>query len=341
MTLASPRPTREPPLNRDFWRDRVVLVTGATGLVGSWTVKRVLESGARPVCLVRDWVPQSEFVRADLAARCAVVHGELCDQALLERTLGEYEVRTVLHLAAQTQVGVAIRNPLSTFESNVAGTWRLLEACRLSPAVREIVIASSDKAYGTQEHLPYDESFPLEGRAPYDASKSCAALIGFSYAQTFGVPVCVTMCGNFFGPGDLNWNRIVPGTIRAVLRGERPVIRSDGGFVRDYFFVKDGAVAYCTLAERMAEMPDIHGQAFNFSNERQNTVLELVAMILRLMGREDLEPDVRGEASNEIRHQYLSARKAHEVLGWKPVWELEEALAETIDWYRELLGGSA
>jgi CDP-glucose 4,6-dehydratase len=324
-------------LNKAFWRDRRVLVTGATGLVGSWTVKLLLDLGADPVCLVRDWVPHSELVRSGLGARCAVVHGELCDMALLERTLGEYDVRTVLHLAAQTQVGVAIRNPLSTFESNVAGTWRLLEACRLSPTVEQVVIASSDKAYGPQQELPYDETLPLQGRAPYDVSKSCAALIAFSYAETLGVPVCATMCGNFFGPGDLNWNRIVPGTIRSALRDERPIIRSDGQYVRDYFYVKDGAIAYCTLAERMATMPEIRGLSFNFSNERQNTVLELVELILRLMGKEHLQPIVHNEATNEIRRQFLSARRVREMLGWRPVWELEAALRETIDWYRELL----
>lgn len=323
--------------NKAFWVDRPVFVTGATGLVGSCTVKHLLDQGADVVCLVRDWVPQSEFVRANLAARVQVVRGDLCDYDLLERTLGEYHVRTVLHLAAQTQVGVAMRNPLSTFETNIAGTWRLLEACRVSPSVQQIVIASSDKAYGQQSKLPYDESSPLEGRAPYDVSKSCAALIGFSFAEWFGLPVCTTLCGNFFGPGDLNWNRIVPGTIRSLLRNERPVIRSDGQFVRDYFFVKDGAVAYCTLAEQMAAHPELKGQSFNFSHERPKTVLELVSILRRMMGKEHLEPVVLGEATSEIRYQYLSARRAREVLGWKPLWELEAALEETIAWYRRLL----
>jgi CDP-glucose 4,6-dehydratase len=324
-------------LNTKFWRDRRVLVTGATGLVGTWTVKRLIESGADVVALVRDWVPYSEFVRSGLADHCSMVHGDLCDMALLERTLGEYDIRTVLHLAAQTQVGVASRNPVSTFEANIAGTWRLLEACRRSPTVQQIVVASSDKAYGDQVSLPYDESFPLKGRAPYDVSKSCAALIAFSYAHTFHLPVCVTMCGNFYGPGDVNWNRLVPGTIRSVLRGERPIIRSDGTYIRDYFYVKDGAAAYCTLAEKMEELPSIHGQSFNFSNERQDSVLDLVRLILRLMGRDDLVPIVQNQASKEIVHQYLSAKKAREVLGWKPMWDLESALKETVAWYESLL----
>jgi CDP-glucose 4,6-dehydratase len=324
-------------LNTKFWRDRRVLVTGATGLVGTWTVKRLIESGADVVALVRDWVPYSEFVRGAVAERCSMVRGDLCDMDLLERTLGEYQIRTVLHLAAQSQVGVASQTPISTFETNVAGTWRLLEACRRTPSVEQIVVASSDKAYGDQVTLPYDESFPLKGRAPYDASKACAALVSFSYAATFQLPVCVTMCGNFYGPGDINWNRIVPGTIRSVLRGDRPIIRSNGKFIRDYFYVKDGAAAYCLLAEKMAELPAIHGQSFNFSNERPCAVLDLVKHILRLMGREDLKPITQNQAANEIVHQYLSAKKAREVLGWKPIWDLETGLKETVSWYESLL----
>lgn len=325
-------------LNAKFWQDRRVLVTGATGLVGTWTVKRLIEAKADVVCLVRDWVPYSEFVKAGLANYCSMVHGDLCDMDLLERTLGEYDVSTVLHLAAQSQIGVGNRNPISTFETNIAGTWRLLEACRRTPTVQQIVVASSDKAYGDQTTLPYDETFPLQGRAPYDVSKSCAALLAFSYAKTYQLPVCVTMCGNFYGPGDINWKRVVPGTIRSILRGERPIIRSDGSFVRDYFFVKDGAAAYCILAEKMAELPSIHGQSFNFSNEHPRTVLELVSLILKLMGREDVTPVVQNQASHEIVRQYLSAKKAREVLGWKPLWDIETGLKETIAWYEKLLG---
>lgn len=319
-----------------FWRDRPVLLTGATGLVGSWTVKALLEREADLVCLVRDWVPQSEFVRSGDLERVRVVRGDLADQAELERILGEYEVDTVLHLAAQTIVGVANRNPVSTFESNIGGTWRILEACRRSPSVKQIVVASSDKAYGDQEVLPYSEDTPLQGRHPYDVSKSCADLIAQSYAHTYGLPVCITRCGNFYGGGDLNWSRIVPGTIRSVLRGESPVIRSDGSFIRDYFYVKDGAESYLHLAEKLAETPELRGEAFNFSNELQITVLDLTYKILDLLGaRDTLPPRILGEASNEIRHQYLSAAKARRLLHWSPAWSLEEGLAETISWYRE------
>src|SRR6266545_1004686 len=243
-----------------FWLDRPVFVTGATGLVGGWLVRRLLDAGADLVCLVRDWVPQSELVRQGLLEQVKVVRGDVGDASLLERTLGEYEIDTIIHLAAQTIVGIANRNPVSTFETNIAGTWALLEACRRSPTVRQIVIASSDKAYGDHEHLPYDEETALQGRHPYDVSKSCSDLIAQSYATTYGLPVAVTRCGNFYGGGDLNWNRIVPGTIRSVLRDQRPIIRSDGNYVRDYFYVEDGAAAYMLLAERMAADRSLGGE---------------------------------------------------------------------------------
>ncbi len=320
----------------NFWLDRPVLVTGATGLVGGWLVRRLLGAGANVVCLVRDWVPQSELVRANLIEHVKTVRGAVQDQALMERTLGEYEVDTVIHLAAQTIVGIANRNPVSTFEANITGTWALLEACRRSPAVKQIVVASSDKAYGDHEQLPYREDAPLQGRHPYDVSKSCADLIAQMYGATYKLPVAITRCGNFYGGGDLNWNRIVPGTIRSVLRGQAPIVRSDGQFVRDYFYAEDGAVANMVLAEALAHNPELRGQAFNFSNEIQVTVLELVHRILMLMHSE-LVPEVRNEATNEIRHQYLSADKARRLLAWQPLFTLDEGLRQTIAWYAEFL----
>lgn len=322
-----------------FWIDRPTLVTGATGLVGGWLVRRLLEASADVVCLVRDWVPQSELVRGQLIGRVKVVRGDIADREILERALGEYEVDTVIHLAAQTIVGIANRNPASTFETNIGGTWALLEAARRSPLVRQIVIASSDKAYGDHEVLPYSEEAPLEGRHPYDVSKSCADLIAQAYAATYHTPVAITRCGNFYGGGDLNWNRIVPGTIRSILRGQRPIIRSDGQYVRDYFYAEDGAAANMALAEAMAKNSELRGQAFNFSNETQITVLEMVERILNLMGS-NLQPDIRNEATNEIRHQYLSAEKARRLLNWRPLFSLDEGLRRTIDWYKEFLATS-
>jgi CDP-glucose 4,6-dehydratase len=323
--------------NAQFWQDRPTLVTGATGLLGGWLVRQLLAAEADVVCVVRDWVPQSEFVRGGLLDRVKVVNGDVRSQSLMERTLGEYEIDTVIHLAAQTIVGIANRNPVSTFKTNIGGTWALLEACRRSPAVKQIVVASSDKAYGEHKQLPYDEDAPLQGRHPYDVSKSCADLIAQSYAATYNLPVAITRCGNLYGGGDLNWNRIVPGTIRSVLRGQRPVIRSDGKFVRDYFHAEDAAAANLLLARQLSTNKSLTGQAFNFSNETQVTVLELVQRILKLMGSE-LQPDVRNQATNEIREQYLSARKAREVLGWTPLFTLDEGLRSTIEWYRAFLG---
>jgi CDP-glucose 4,6-dehydratase len=321
-----------------FWRDRPVFVTGATGLVGGWVVRQLLDAGADVVVLVRDWVPRSEMVAERLIDRVRVVRGDVRNQQTIERTLGEYEIATVLHLAAQTTVQVANRNPVSTLDTNIRGTWALLEASRRSPTVKQIVIASSDKAYGDQEVLPYTEEAPVLGRNPYDVSKSCADLIAQMYARTYGLAVCVTRCGNFFGGGDLNWNRLVPGTIRSVLRGERPVIRSDGRYTRDYLYVEDGASAYLMLAEQMAAKPGLAGEVFNFSYEHRLTVLEVVGKLLEVMGS-TLEPDVRNEASNEIRDQYLDATKARKTLGWTPAFTLDAGLHETVDWYKRYFGG--
>jgi CDP-glucose 4,6-dehydratase len=323
-----------------FWRDRSVFVTGGTGLLGSWLVKRLIAAEAKVVCLVRDWVPESELVRSGSIERVNTVRGDIIDRELLERTLGEYEVEVVLHLAAQTIVGIANRNPISTFSTNVEGTWNLLEACRRSPKVASIVVASSDKAYGEQEHLPYNENMPLQGSHPYDVSKSCADMIAQTYAHTYNLPVAITRCGNFYGGGDLNWNRVVPGTVRSVIRGARPVVRSDGKYVRDYFYIEDGAAAYMLLAERLASDGSLRGQAFNFSNESQISVLELVDLILRKM-KSSLRPEVLNQASNEIRHQYLSAERARTLLNWRPQFTLESGLDRTLAWYRAFFGAPA
>ena len=319
-----------------LWLDRPVLVTGATGLLGGWLVQRLLTLGATVVCIVRDDAPMSRLEREKIGAGAAIVHGDIRDQSLIERALGEYEIETVFHLAAQTVVGVANRNPISTFESNIQGTWTVLEACRRSPRVAQIVVASSDKAYGSQDILPYAEDAPLYGLHPYDVSKSCTDLIAQTYAHTYGLPVVVTRCGNFYGGGDLNWNRIVPGTIRSIVRGERPIIRSDGQFIRDYFYVEDGVDAYIHLAEQLILRPELRGRAYNFSNELQISVSALVERILKLMDT-DLEPDIRNEASNEIRNQYLSAAKARQELDWHPSFTLDEGLESTIAWYQSFL----
>jgi CDP-glucose 4,6-dehydratase len=316
------------------WRHKNVFITGCTGLLGSWLTKALVDRGANVVGLVRDNVPRANFSRLGLDKYINTVRGEVEDYFLLERIINEYEIDTVFHLASQTIVTIANRNPVATFESNIKGTWNLLEACRRNPTVKRIIVASSDKAYGEHEVLPYKEEAALKGSHPYDVSKSCADLIASAYGATFRLPVCVTRCGNFYGGGDLNFNRIVPGTIRSVIFNERPVIRSDGTLIRDYIYILDAVEAYVLLAEKMEELP-IQGEAFNFSNELQLNVLDMTRKILEIMRRKDLEPVILNEARGEIKHQYLSAEKAKKILGWQSKYSLEEGLKETINWYRE------
>lgn len=322
-----------------FWKGESVFVTGASGLLGGWLVEELLSRGAQVTCLVRDWVPRSRLAEDGLLRRINVVRGELEDASLILRAVNEYEITTIFHLGAQTIVGTASRSPVSTFEGNIRGTWNVLEACRLCPRlIRRIIVASSDKAYGDHERLPYTEDAPLQGRYPYDASKSCADLIAMSYFHTYRLPVAITRCGNLFGGGDLNFNRLVPGTIRSALRGERPIIRSDGTFVRDYFYVKDATSAYLSLAERLPEDGFV-GHAFNFGTETPVSVIDLVGSILRVADRLDLEPIILNEASHEIPRQYLDCTRARKTLQWKPAYTQEEALRETISWYSRWLDG--
>lgn len=320
-----------------MWAGRPVLVTGATGIIGSWLVKELLSRGADIVALVRDADPQSELIRSGDIDQITVVNGSLEDYRPLERAINENEVQTVFHLGAQTIVGVAHRSPLDTFNSNVRGTYNLLEACRVHmPLIESVVIASSDKAYGESDELPYREDMPLNGRHPYEVSKSCADLIAQSYWETYGLPITIARCGNVFGGGDLNWSRIVPGTIRSLLRGERPLVRSDGTFERDYIYVKDAVLAYLYLAERMDDAK-LLGEAFNFGNETPLTVLEIVRLIQRLMDCAGIEPRILDTAEGEIPAQYLSSAKARELLEWVPQYDLESGLSETIRWYRRFL----
>ena len=318
----------------DTWQRRRVFITGCTGLVGAWLTEWLVSAGADVVGLIRDDTPTSNFYRLGLDRRVAAVHGDLEDYALLERALNEHGIEVVFHLGAQTIVGIANHNPLSTFSANIQGTWNLLEASRRAKGVKAFVLASSDKAYGTHDVLPYTEDAPLIGRHPYDVSKSCADLIAQSYWTTYKLPVAITRCGNFYGGGDLNFNRIVPGTIRSLVDGQPPIIRSDGTLIRDYFYVKDGVGAYVTTAEKLLS-GQAAGQAYNFSNESQVTVRELVEVVRRAFGDTRLDPVVLNDAPNEIPHQYLSAAKARRDLGWKPGYTLEQGMAETVQWYRQ------
>jgi CDP-glucose 4,6-dehydratase len=323
-------------VDKQFWQNRSVLVTGCTGLLGSWLVSELINAQAQVTGLVRDIVPKSRLYGDNAQSKINVVHGQVEDLSILKRAIAEYEIDTVFHLAAQTIVGVANRDPLGTFEANIKGTWNVLEACRQVGGVSRIVVASSDKAYGDQDILPYDETTPLQGEHPYDVSKSCADLICRTYFVSYGLPICVTRCGNFYGGGDLNFNRIVPDTIRSALVQKPVTIRSDGSYIRDYFYVRDGALAYLHLAEKM-DNSEIWGEAFNFSNELQLTVLEIVDKVLLLMDQSHLKPIILNQAKNEIKHQYLSAQKARDILQWSPCYSLEKGLQETINWYKGFL----
>ena len=323
-------------MRTEFWKDRRVFVTGCTGILGSWLTQALVEAGAEVVGLVRDRVPNSHLFRTGAAARIVQVDGDIVDYLLLERALNEYEIDAVFHLAAQPLVRVANRMPVGTFETNVRGTWLLLEACRLAKTVTRIVVASSDKAYGDQDVLPYTEDAPLQGRHPYDASKSCADLIARAFAYTYDMPIGVTRCGNIYGGGDLNWDRIVPGTMRSVLRGEPPVIRSDGSPLRDYLYVEDIVDGYLRLAERLDDAP-LRGQAFNFGMDDPKSAREIVEAIIAISDRPSLKPIILNQASHEIHKQYLSSEKARRVLGWQPQYSLADGLRRTLDWYRAFL----
>jgi len=319
------------------WGLHRVLVTGATGIVGSWLVRRLLEERAYVVILVRDLDPQTELVRSGDIRHTNVVNGCLEDATVAERAIAGHEIDTVFHLGAQAIVGTANRSPLATFEANIRGTYNLLEACRIqSGLVKRIVVASSDKAYGDSKTLPYTEDMPLNGRHPYDVSKSCADLISSTYANTYGLPVAVARCGNIYGGGDLNWSRIVPGTIRSLLRAERPIIRSNGRFTRDYIFVDDVVEAYLALARKSPD-PGVRGEAFNFSCESPMTVLDITHRIMQAVGRMDLEPVILDQAHAEIIDQYLDSARARRVLGWSPSFDLDTGLAATVDWYEKFL----
>lgn len=321
-----------------FWRDKRVLVTGATGVLGSWLTLRLVELGADVVGLIRDWVPQSNLVRSGAAERIKVVRGDVCDASLVARVFSDYEIESCLHLAAQTVVGIANRAPAPTFEVNIRGAWNVLEAARNWPGTRSVVVASSDKAYGAHTTLPYSEQAALRANHPYDVSKACADMIAQTYANTFGLPVAVTRCANMYGGGDLNWNRIVPGTVRSTFHGERPIIRSDGTMRRDYVYVKDIVQAYLTLAEALEADGESHrGRAYNFGQDAPVAALEMVQTIVKLSRRPELTPDIQNTARNEIQDQYLSSELAHTRLGWRPQYSLQEGLRETIDWYYDFL----
>lgn len=320
---------------KEFWNNKNVLVTGATGFLGYWLTKALAQYNAQVITLVRDHDPQSALIRSGLINKTRVVQGALEDFSSLERSINEHEIEIVFHLGAQTIVGTALRNPLSTFESNIRGTYNLLEACRQHKSlVKRIVVASSDKAYGSSLVLPYTEEMPLKGEHPYDVSKSCTDLIALTYHHTYGLPIVIARCGNLYGGGDLNWSRLIPGSIKNFYSGIAPIIRSDGTYTRDYLYVEDAVHAYLLMALN-ANKESIQGQAFNFGPNKPYSVIEIVQALQGLMGCSDLKPQILNEAKEEIRNQSLDSQKARQHLNWKPNFTLEQGLQQTIYWYRD------
>lgn len=323
-------------MSNPFWNSKRVLVTGCNGFLGSWLTGGLVSEGADVVGLIRDWVPYSNLERSGLREQISVVDGDVCEYELVERVLAEYEIEIVFHLAAQTIVGIANRSPLSTFETNIKGTWVLLEAARRNPTVGSVVVASSDKAYGDQDVLPYHEDAPLLARHPYDVSKSCADMITQAYAHSYSMPAAVTRFGNLYGGGDLNWNRIVPGTMRSVIFGEAPVVRSDGTPLRDYLFVEDAVSGYMMLAEKVYNH-EMHGLPVNFGMDHPISALEMIKTIIEISDHPELEPIILNNAKNEIADQYLASDRANERLGWYPEYNLRAGLLKAYAWYKEFL----
>ncbi|MEK6949731.1 MAG: GDP-mannose 4,6-dehydratase [Nanoarchaeota archaeon] len=320
-------------MDKIIWENSVVLVTGADGFIGSHVAKALADKGSEVITIVRDIKKESNIGILGLKNSINILHGDLINYADCERAINEYGIDFCFHIAAQAIVGTANRSPLSTFESNIKGTWNILEACRLSKTVKGLVVASSDKAYGQQKKLPYTEDSPLNGYFPYDASKACAEILAKSYFMTYNLPLAITRNANTYGPADMNLSRIIPDVITSLLKGHDPVIRSDGTPERDYMYIKDAVSAYLILAENL-HRKEVVGQAFNFGTGKPISVLGLYKKIIMLMGK-NVEPEILGQAKGEIDKQYLDSTKAKKVLGWKTKYTLEQGLKETIAWYKK------
>jgi CDP-glucose 4,6-dehydratase len=312
------------------WSGRSVLVTGAAGLLAGWVELELLESGATVLGLDNAWDGPRATIPPEGVER---IDGDIRNTPLLRDLLADRRVDTVIHLAAQTLVGPAIEDPVGTFSNNIEGSWSVLEACRATSGVRRIVVASSDKAYGDASGRPYREDMPLRAHHPYDMSKAATDMLAQTYSVTYGLPVAITRCGNLYGGGDLNWSRIIPGTIRSVLLGEAPEIRSDGTFVRDYLYVRDAAAGVLMLADAVGERAEFTGAALNFAAGGRMPVIDIVRRILKLMNS-NLEPVVLGLPLKEIQDQRVSAARARRLLGWRPRYSVDAGLRETIAWYR-------
>jgi len=317
----------------NYWKDKKVFITGFNGFIGSWLTHELCQKGADVTGLIRDHIPNSNIKRLKLDEKINIVNGDITNFDTLRRSFSEYDIDTVFHLAAQPIVTVALKDPISTFKVNIEGTWNILEASRLM-GIDRLIIASSDKAYGTHKDLPYDETFALKGQFPYDVSKSCADLIAQTYYNTYKIPVCITRNANIYGGGDLNFNRIIPETIRNILLNQSPVIRSNGEFIREFFYVKDAVKSYLRVAENMHKK-EIMGKAFNFGTDEKIKIIDLVNKIIEISGKNSIKPIILDEVKKEITDQYLSSKLARSVLNWEPRYNLDEGLIETYNWYEE------
>jgi len=319
----------------NYWQDKNVFITGCNGFVGSWLTKTLVDLGANVTGLIRDKMPDSILASTGYIHKINLIYGTTEDYELIKRIINEHCIDTCFHLAAQSIVEVANREPLSTFRSNILAGWNVLEACR-QPSIKRVVIASSDKAYGSHKTLPYKEDFKLDGRHPYDASKSCVDILSQMYFNTYSLPVGISRCANIYGPGDLNFSRIIPDTMRALILGKKPIIRSDGTFIRDYLFVEDAVTAYLVLARNL-DRKSIQGQAFNFGNQKPISVLHLAEKIVVISGKRNFKPKILSKARCEIKEQYLDCAKAMRILKWKPKYSLEKGLKRSYAWYKKHL----
>lgn len=320
-------------MNRRFWKNKNVLVTGNTGFLGSNLTKMLIICGANVVGVdIRAAKNRKSLLSREDYKRITSLRGNVCNYSLMKDIVTSHKIEVVFHLAAQAIVGKCWKNPLRAFSSNIRGTWVTLEACRHVPTIKAVIVASSDKAYGSSKKLPYVENLVLQGRYPYDVSKSCADLIAQAYHQSYGLPVAVTRCGNIYGPGDFNFSRIVPDLVRSLIKNKPLLIRSDGKFTRDYIYVDDIVNAYLMLGEKI-EMLKLYGEAFNFSSEKPVSVLELVKTIFEIT-RKKPNYKILGIAKYEIKDQYLSAEKAKRILGWHCRYSLRQGLKKTISWYK-------
>jgi CDP-glucose 4,6-dehydratase len=320
-------------MGKKFWKNKKVLVTGHEGFIGSWLTKILIDSGASVIgCDLIYKKPKS--ILKGLHNSFVCLKGDISDFAFVRRVINKNRPEVIFHLAAEAIVGRANKNPLKTFKSNIQGTWNILEASRGKRFIKSLIVASSDKAYGFHKELPYTEDAALKGNHPYDVSKSCTDLLANTYFNSYRLPVCVTRCGNVYGPGDLNFSRLVPDAICSLLRKKQFAIRSDGKFTRDYIYVEDVVRGYILVAEKMKSL-NLSGEAFNFSNQEPITVLELFGQVAKILGEKIAKPKILNKAKYEIRDQYLSAKKAKSLLGWKPEYSFREGLRQTIDWYSQ------